>query len=407
MFYTKSFIKTLKETTRGAHSVNQALLERGSFIVQVGSGIFAYLPLGYKVYGKIRKIIVKELNKIGVQEVYLPVLHQAELWKKSGRFEEIGDELIKIRVGKTDEFVLAMTHEEVITNMASKKIQNFQDLPFTLGQISKKIRNEVRPRGGLIRLKEFDMQDAYSFHADADQLDKTFNDFIKSYETIFQLAGLNPIIVEADSGIMGGGDSREFMLPTPVGEDRIYVCPKCKKGFSKEIVPEERVCPNDKVNLKEEKAIELGHIFKLGTKYSEKLNLEFIDQDGKKKPVLMGCYGIGLDRLIAAIIEKNHDEFGIIWPKKVAPIDVYLIDLKGNRGKEIYENLEKEGIKVLFDDRKASAGVKFADADLLGIPNRLVISERSLKEEKIEIKERGSKESRLIDIDKISTELRK
>ncbi len=266
MFYTKSFIKTLKETPRGAHSVNQALLERGSFIVQVGSGIFAYLPLGYKVYGKIRKIIVKELNKIGVQEVYLPVLHPAELWKKSGRFEEIGDELIKIRVGKTDEFVLAMTHEEVITNMASKKIQNFQDLPFTLGQISKKIRNEVRPRGGLIRLKEFDMQDAYSFHADADQLDKTFNDFIKSYETIFQLAGLNPIIVEADSGIMGGGDSREFMLPTPVGEDRIYVCPKCKKGFSKEIVPEERVCPNDKVNLKEEKAIELGHIFKLGTK---------------------------------------------------------------------------------------------------------------------------------------------
>ena len=382
-------------------------MERGSFIAQVGSGIFAYLPLGYKVYEKIRKIIVKELNKIGVQEVYLPVLHPAELWKKSGRFEEIGDELIKIRVGKTDEFVLAMTHEEVITNMASKKIQNFQDLPFTLGQISKKIRNEVRPRGGLIRLKEFDMQDAYSFHADADQLDKTFNNFIKSYETIFQLVGLNPIIVEAGSGIMGGGDSKEFMLPTPAGEDRIYVCPKCKKGFSKEIVPEEKVCPNDKVNLKEEKAIELGHIFKLGTKYSEKLNLEFIDQDGKKKPVLMGCYGIGLDRLIAAVVEENHDESGIIWPKKVAPHDVYLIDLEGNRGKVIYENLEKEGIKVLFDDRKVSAGVKFADADLLGIPNRLVISERSLKEEKIEIKERDSKESRLIDIDKISTELRR
>jgi len=396
MLYSKSFIKTQRETPRGANSINQALLERGSYISQVGSGIFAYLPLGYRVYEKVRRIIIEELNNIGCQEVSLPTLHPAELWKKSGRFEEIGEELFKINTGKEAEFVLAMTHEEVITPMAKVKIQSAADLPFTLNQISKKIRNEVRPRGGLIRLKEFNMQDAYSFHADKESLDKTFEDFVGAYKKIFARLGLKVISVEADPGMMGGSDSREFTVINSSGEDRVLVCEKCDKAYYPEIASKEKCsCGGE---LKEEKGIELAHIFKLGTRYSEKFDLNFVDRDGKSKPVLMGCYGIGLDRLIAAVVEESHDEKGIIWPKEIAPFDVYLIDLEGNRGKEIYEKLTKEGIEVLYDDREVSAGVKFSDADLLGIPYRIVTSAKT--KEKIELKERNQKETKLVDIDR-------
>ncbi|OGD56230.1 hypothetical protein A2V71_02805 [Candidatus Berkelbacteria bacterium RBG_13_40_8] len=402
MLYTKTFIKTKRETPRGANSTNQALLERGSFIYQVGSGIFSYLPLGYRVYEKVRRIIVEELDKIGCQEVALPTLHPAELWKKSGRFEEIGEELFKINTGKEAEFVLAMTHEEVITPMAKLKIQSAADLPFTLNQISKKIRNEVRPRGGLIRLKEFNMQDAYSFHADQESLDKTFDDFVGAYEKIFQALGLKVISVEADPGMMGGSDSREFTVINSSGEDRVLMCQKCDKTYNAEIASKEKCsCGGE---LKEEKGIELAHIFKLGSRYSEKFDLNFVDGSGKSKPVLMGCYGIGLDRLIAAVVEESHDEAGIIWPKEIAPFDVYLIDLEGSRGKLIYDKLIKEGVEVLYDDRGVSAGVKFSDADLLGIPYRIVTSVKT--KEKIEIKQRNQKETRLVDIDKITTELR-
>lgn len=403
MQYTKSFIKTQRETPRGANSINQALLERGSFIYQVGSGIFAYLPLGYKVYEKVKNIIVEELNEIGCQEMMLPVLHPSDLWKKSGRFSEIGNELFKINTDKEAEFVLAMTHEEVVTPLSQIKINSASDLPFTLNQISKKIRNEIRPRGGLIRLKEFNMQDAYSFHADEESLNKTFEDFIEAYKKIFERVGLKAIMVEADSGMMGGKGSREFMVINPAGEDRVLICEKCEKAFNGEIAPKSNKCSCGG-NLKEEKGIELAHIFKLGTKYSEKFDLNFIDKDGKQKPVLMGCYGIGLDRLIGAVVEENHDEAGIIWPEEIAPFDVYLIDLEGNKGQEINKKLTEEGIEVLFDDRDVSAGVKFSDADLLGVPYRIVTSAKT--EERIEIKARNQKETKLVDIDKIIAELR-
>lgn len=405
MLYSKSFLKTIRETPKGANSVNQALLERGAFVSQVGSGIFAYLPLGYRVYEKIRRIIVDHLEKIGVQEVSLPLLNPASLWEKTGRLSEIGEELIKIKTGKDDEFVLAMTHEEVVTAVAAKYIQTYQDLPVILGQISKKIRNEFRPRGGLIRLKEFNMQDAYSFHADQGSLDQTFDSFIKAYEEIFKTIGLKPVVVEAAAGMMGGGDSREFMLISEAGEDKVLVCPKCQRAWNSELAPQGGICSFDKETLQEQKAIELAHIFKLGTKYSESLDLQFTDVQGQKKPVLMGCYGIGLDRLMAAVVESCHDEAGIIWPKTIAPFKVYLIDLEKSQGEKVYHELQESGFSVLFDDRDVSAGVKFADADLLGIPLRLVISQKSLAEGKVEIKERDQKESRLIDIDKICEQL--
>ncbi|KKQ73824.1 MAG: Prolyl-tRNA synthetase, partial [Berkelbacteria bacterium GW2011_GWB1_38_5] len=268
MRYSKSLIKTLKETPKGVTSTNQALLERGSFIYQVGSGIFAYMPLGFLVFEKIRKIIIDELNKIGCQEVSLPILHPSELWKTSGRFSEIGPELLKVNTDKEAEFVLAMTHEEVITPLAKSKIQSFTDLPFCLNQISKKIRFEARPRGGLIRLREFTMQDAYSFHANQKQLDETFETFIDAYKKIFEKIGLEVIIVQADSGIMGGSDSMEFMALSEVGEDTVLICPKCQKAFNLE-TKEDKKCPDDGEDLKIEKAIEMAHVFNLGTKYSD------------------------------------------------------------------------------------------------------------------------------------------
>lgn len=402
MQYSKSFIKTQKETPTGAQSTNQALLERGSFIYQVGSGIFAYQPLGFLVYEKILQIIREELNNIGCQEVLLPVLHPAELWKTSGRFSEIGTELLKVNASKEAEFVLAMTHEEVMTPLAKSKIQSLADLPFTLNQISKKIRYEPRPRGGLIRLRDFNMQDAYSFHASEEQMDKTFDDFIEAYKKIFERVGLKAIMVEAASGMMGGSDSREFMAITPAGEDRVWVC-ECGKAYNAEVAPENHQCICGK-NLKEEKGIELAHIFKLRDRYSSKFGLNFTDEKGKLQPVLMGCYGLGLDRLMAAIVETNFDEAGIIWPETIAPAQVYLIDLEGSHGEELYTKLQDQGIEVLFDDRNVSAGIKFSDADLLGVPYRLVISEKTLKEEKVEIKKRYQKEEKLVDLDKISLE---
>lgn len=403
MKYSKSFIKTKKETPRGANSINQALLERGSFIYQVGSGIFAYKPLGYKVYEKICKIVLEELDKIGCQTVSLPILHPSELWKTSGRFQEIGDELLKVNTSREAEFVLAMTHEEVITPMAKDNIKSAVDLPFTLNQISKKIRYEARPRGGMIRLRDFNMQDAYSFHATEEQLDKTFNDFIEAYKKIFERIGIKAVMVEADSGIMGGGDSREFMVLTPAGEDRVLSCEKCGKAINAEVSPEGNKCSCGE-NLKEERGIELAHIFKLRDKYSEKFELNFTDEKGASKPVLMGCYGIGLDRLVGAVAETSNDEYGLKWPKSIAPVVAYLIDLEGTKGEEAYKQLEDAGIDVLFDDRDVSAGIKFSDADLLGIPYRLVLSEKNKGQ--VEVKKRGEKDVVLTSVDSIVEKLR-
>lgn len=401
MKYSKSLIKTKKETPHGVVSINQALLERGSFISQLGSGIYSYLPLGAKVFFKVQDIITHHLDKLGVQHVSLPSLHPAELWQQSGRFDEIDSELVKLSLNKKDDFVLAMTHEEAITKMVSSYIKNGQDMPFIVNQISKKIRNELRPRGGLIRLKEFTMQDAYSFHTTREDLDKTFKSFAKTYEAIFKDLELNVLQVKAASGIMGGTDSVEFMVVNSAGEDKIWVCPKCQQAFNDEVISGEKVCSACKENLKQEKAIELAHIFKLGTKYSEKLDLKISDEKGADKYVFMGCYGIGIDRLIGTVVEVCHDEAGIIWPEKIAPIKVYLIDLEGSKGKDVYDNLTQAGVDVLFDDRDLSAGIKFADADLLGVPYRIVISDKTLKENKVEVKKRHQKEPYLTNLDEI------
>lgn len=385
MRLSKLFTKTLREKPKDAVAASHILLVRGGFVAQLSSGIYSFLPLGFRVLKNIENLIRQELDKIGALEVSMPILHPAEIWKKTGRWHEIGKELWKIKSHEGDEMVLSMTHEEAIAEMASHYISTFRDFPLLLNQFQVKFRDEERPRGGLLRLKEFIMQDAYSFDRSEKELDETYQKIFKAYLNIFKKLDLKVIPVEAAPGIMGGGESHEFMLPADIGEDK--------------------VTSSENGNIIEKRAIELGHIFKLGVKYSEPFNIYFEDEDGKKKIAVMGSYGIGLDRLMAAVVEIHNDENGIIWPESIAPYKVHLISLdQKEKAEKIYSDLQKFGIDVLYDDRgDKTAGEKFADTDLIGCPVRIVVSKKTLEKDSIELKRRNEKDSKLVKL----TEVRK
>lgn len=377
MRQSQIFSKTLRETPKDAEAISHIYLTRGSFIRQLSSGLFSFLPLGFTVLKKIEQIIREELNKIGVQEMVMPVVHPAEIWKKTGRYNEIGKELWRLKAQGGQDLVLSMTHEESMAEIASKYIENYNDLPVYLNQFQIKLRNEARPRGGLLRLREFIMQDAYSFDMDENGLDKTYNKFFKAYQNIFKRLSLKVVPVKADSGIMGGQESHEFMMPAEIGEDK----------------------------LDGKNAIELGHIFKLGAKYSKPFNIYFTNENGKKELAVMGSYGIGIDRLMAAIVEVYHDNNGIIWPESVTPFKFHLIELKSSNSvvkketEKIYKMLIDKKAEVLYDDRGGkSAGEKFADSDLIGIPIRLVISEKTLAKNSVELKYRKTGKINLVKI---------
>ncbi len=550
---TRAFIHTLYEVPKDAEVVSHVLLLRGGYIYPVAAGIYALLPLGHRVVENISIIVREEMNRIDGVELTMPVLNPAELWKETGRYYDIGDELIRLKDRKQREFVLAMTHEEVVTDIARKFIRSYRDLPFMLYQIQTKIRDEARPRAGVIRLREFLMKDAYSFHGDFNDLDKYYPKVYEAYRRIFERCGLRTAAIEADSGIMGGSGSHEFMLESPNGEDQFVICSLCGyqanteraigvkpgveglddissapplekvhtpgvktisdlmkffeidrgkfiksvayladgrlvlaairgdfeisetklrnrlKAIKMEIAPEEiliekgyhpgflspigindpsvevlidssleypammvaganeedyhyknvvpgrdfdnsrtvdiaevregDVCARcGKGKLEIRRGIELGHTFKLGTKYTDEksMNVTYLDDQGREQRVVMGCYGIGIERLMAAVVEKWHDENGIIWPVSVAPYDVYLIVIgKGESEKTLGERLYSElnsKFEVLWDDRQESPGVKFKDADLIGIPFRLVVSTKLMKENAVEIKVRQSGE---------------
>lgn len=381
MRQSQIFGKTLREAPKDAEAISHIYLSRGGFIRQLSSGLFSFLPLGFIVLKKLEQVIREELNKIGAQEMIMPVIHPAEIWKKTGRYHEIGKELWRLKSQGGQELVLSMTHEESMADIAARFIQNYDDLPLLLNQFQIKLRNEARPRGGLLRLREFIMQDAYSFDRDEKELDKTYKKVFSAYQNIFKRLNIKAAPIKADSGIMGGDESHEFMMPADIGEDK----------------------------LNGKRAIELGHTFKLGVKYSKPFNICFVDKNGKKKFAIMGSYGIGLDRLMAAIVEVHNDKNGIIWPEEVAPFKVHLIELLGKEKKnavkkeaeKIYITLIDKGVEVLYDDRDdKTAGEKFADADLIGIPIRLVISEKTLAKDSIEIKKRNELKTSLIQIRK-------
>jgi prolyl-tRNA synthetase len=560
MRLSKLFGKTQKETPAEAETASHRLLLRAGMIHQVAAGVYAYLPLGWRVLKKIADIIRDEMDKAGGQELMMPVLQPLELWQETGRDKAFGRGLFTLTDRRERRLVLGPTHEEVVTLLASRNVQSYRDLPLLLYQIQTKFRDEPRPRGGLIRVREFSMKDLYSFDTDEEGLDKSYKRMLQAYQNIYTRCGLPSLLVEADSGAIGGKDSHEFMVVAEDGEDEIIYCQKCKyaanvekaqsvkskvgggellareevatpgagsieevagffkippshtlkavfyiadgrlvfvvvrgdievnevklknalvctdlrfatedeviqagivagaaspigiKGFK--IIADDSItsgtnfvagankpethlknvnyprdfkadlitdiaqahageeCPRCGGKLSSTRGIEVGHVFKLGTFLSQKLGALFIDADGKSRPIIMGCYGIGLDRLLAAAIELNHDDKGITWPLSIAPYHIYLCSLRPENpdvaaaAEKAYNDLEAQGLEVLFDDRNESPGVKFNDADLLGIPIRVTVSPRTLEKNSAEIKRRTEKESQLVPLEGISGKLK-
>jgi len=394
MLYSKAFIHTLKEDPKDIEAISHRLLIRGSFIYMVSSGIYAYLPLGYKVLSKISNIIRKHMNSVGAQELLMSAIQPIELWKKTNRDKDLKDIMFRFKDRKNRELCLGPTHEEEITEIAKKYISSYKQLPTVLYQIQVKFRDEPRPRFGLIRGCEFIMKDAYSFDIDQNGLDEIYNKMFFAYQEIFKECGLNFISMEADTGFIGGTLSHEFMAEALIGEDILFYCKSCNNYFKKDI------CPNCNIKLQEKRMIELGHIFKLGTKYSQTQGAFFLDKDKKQKPIIMGCYGIGVSRLLPAIIEQNNDSKGIIWPKNVAPYDLVILVLDNNLLRdalEIKDILFKKNLEVLIDDRDESSGVKFNDALLLGFPYILVLGKNYLKLKKIDLEIRKTNEKLSLD----------
>jgi len=391
MLWSKDFIPTLKETPQEAESLGHQLMLRAGLVRMLIAGVYSYLPLGLKVLNNIQKIIREELNSCGASELLLPALQPQELWIKSGRDKDMGEVLIRFVDRRGRNICLGPTHEEVITDLVKNHITSYKQLPLVLYQIQTKFRDEIRPRFGLIRACEFIMKDAYSFDADESGLDKNYKTISNAYKRIFKRCGLNILTTEADPGVMGGNASHEFMAPAQDGEDLVLLCPKCKSAKPLKEAGDQS-CPKCNVQLEKINTIELGHIFKLGTKYSSVLGANFIDAQSQQKPIIMGCYGIGVSRLVSAIIAQNHDKDGIVWPKEISPYQVIILPLDttdrkimGKAGK-VYKELEQDGMEVLFDDRSVSAGVKFKDADLLGISLQIIIGRESLKKNTLELK---------------------
>jgi len=401
MRQSQLFTKTKRESPKDEESISARLLIRAGFIDKTMAGVYTFLPLGWRVFKKIENIIRKEIEALGGQEILMPSLQPKQNWDKTGRWETY-DSLFKFTsfYSKID-YALGPTHEEIISPLLAKFIFSYKDLPKYVFQIQNKFRDEKRAKSGLLRGREFFMKDLYSFHKDEADLDKYYEKVKTTYQKIFKIVGLGDLTyLTYASGGTFSKYSHEFQTITPAGEDIIYICDKCGIAINKEIISEQNACPVcGNKNLKEEKAIEVGNIFKLKTKYSAPFNLKYKDEKGIENDVIMGCYGMGLNRLIGAIVEIHHNEKGIIWPEVVAPFKAHLMLLNNelgirNKADKIYESLQKAGVEVLYDDRKeATTGEKFNDADLIGIPYRLVISEKTGN--KIEIKERSGKKTRL------------
>jgi prolyl-tRNA synthetase len=535
-------IPTLREIPADAEAASHILMLRAGYIRQLAAGLYIYLPLGLRVMEKINKILREEMNAIGVQEITMPVLHPAEVWQETGRWYEIGDEMFRLKDRSGRDMCLGMTHEEIMTWLAGKELRSYRDLPQMWYQIQAKLRDEARPKSGVLRTREFLMKDSYSFDADEDGLERSYQLHEEAYHRIFSRCGLRFYKVESDPGMMGGAISHEFMAPSQAGEDEVVLCSSCgyavnielaislpkrlevvdwkfeevytpekrtveevskflklgpeyfiksillitdngpvlalvrgdqelhekklnsiigkyrpaQKGEVKEILgvesgfigpmnhkiriiadmslkdgiyvsgankphyhargirpgkdftaewydlhiaKEDDLCRRCSATLKIERVIEIGNTFRLGTKYSVPLKAFYLDEKGQEKPIIMGSYGIGPARIAAAAIEQNHDKDGIIWPESIAPFDVEILPLNMKDVKtveaaeKLYSDITEKGAEVLLDDRDERAGVKFKDADLIGIPTQIIIGEKNLKDGLVEIKDRKTKEA--------------
>ena len=550
MRFSNMFIPTLRDVPADAEAISHILMLRAGFVRQLASGLYIYLPLGWRVMNRINKIIREEMDAIGGQEVSMPVLHPAEVWQQTGRWDAIGDEMFRLKDRTGRDMCLGMTHEEIMTWLASREIRSYRDLPQIWYQIQTKLRDEARPKSGILRTREFTMKDSYSFDVSEEALEKSYTLHADAYHRIYERCGLSFFMVESDPGMMGGAVSHEFMAPSPAGEDQVALCKGCGYSANVELAlsaplknspvdwqaeevhtPEKRTVqevsnflklspsyflksilvisdngpvlalvrgdqelhekklaqvignhrPAQKAEVKEilgveagfigpmgqtirmvsdkslmdglfvsgankphyhmkgikagrdfqaewhdvhiakegdhcvrcggplqiERVIEIGNIFKLGTKYSMPLKAVFLDENGQEKPIIMGSYGIGPARIAAAAIEQNNDKDGMIWPESISPFDIEILPLNIKDAKTmetteaLYKDLTGKGFEVLMDDRDERAGVKFKDADLIGIPAQIIIGEKNLKEGLLELKKRRTKEAVRVKVEEV------
>ena len=387
---------TYKETPVDAELTSHQLMLRAGLIKKLASGLFSWMPIGLKVLRKIERIVREEMDRSGAYEVSMPAIQPADLWQETGRWEAYGNLLLKMEDRQGRLFCFGPTHEEVITDIVRNELKTYRQMPVNFYQIQTKFRDEIRPRFGVMRAREFLMKDAYSFHLDQPSLDLEYENMGATYNTIFTRLGLDFRKVRANSGEIGGSLSHEYHVLADSGEDEVGYCDEENYAANVEMI-EGNTAPNGG-KLSFTRGIEVGHIFQLGDKYSKSMNCTVLNDKGDSIYPLMGCYGIGISRIMASSIEQNHDESGIIWPEPLAPFQIIIVALNNKtedttltKSREIYHQLLESGYEVLLDDRNERAGVKFADADLLGIPKRLIVSERGLDNQTIELNFRDGK----------------
>jgi prolyl-tRNA synthetase len=405
-------LATLKENPADAEVISHQLMLRAGMVRRLAAGLYTWLPLGLRVLRKVENIVRDEMDKSGAQEILMPAVQPAELWQESGRWDQYGPELLRFKDRHDREFCYGPTHEEIITHLIRNEIRSYKQLPVNLYQIQTKFRDEIRPRFGIMRGREFLMKDSYSFHLEQSSLDETYELMYETYTNIFNRLGLKFRAVLADNGNIGGSRSHEFHVLAESGEDAIAYSTTGDYAANVEVfedgVKAGDPSPDGKSVLDIARGIEVGHIFQLGDKYAKAMGASVLDEDGKSATLIMGCYGIGVSRLVAATIEQNHDKNGIIWPEAIAPFSVALLPMnmhKSQRVREaaedLYNKLQAVGVDVLFDDRKERPGVMFANAELMGIPHRIVIGERGLDKAEVEYKGRLDEKSQNISIDRI------
>jgi len=406
MRLSQLFTKTLREAPADEMALNAQFLIRGGFVYKNSAGIYTFLPLGWRVAQKVIQIIREEMDAIGGQEMFMPALVEKKYMEPTNRWNLDVGFFAKGLNDKEANYVLGWSHEEVLTAIATKYINSYKDLPFAAYQIQTKFRNEARAKSGLLRGREFMMKDLYSFHTDEKDLYQYYEKVKEAYFKIFERCGLKSIYTLAAGGVFTISNTHEFQVLSAVGEDTILLCSECEYAENMDMskLKEGSPCPKCGGKMIEEKSIEVGNIFPLGTKYSDAINLVFADEKGNKNPVVMGSYGIGISRLMATIVEIYNDTAGIVWPESVAPYKVHLIvlDDKKEEAEKVYQDLAGKGVEVLYDDRDdESAGEKFADADLIGCPIRIVVSKKTLDKGSVEIKRRNKKNTELIPMNNI------
>ncbi len=419
MLLSKYFLPTLKDNPLDAKIISHQLMIRAGMIRQTASGIYSWLPLGLKVLRKVENVIRQEMDNSGALEILMPTIQPAELWQESGRYNAYGKEMLRIKDRHDRDLLYGPTHEEVVTDLFRKNISSYKDLPKNLYQIHWKFRDEIRPRFGLMRGREFLMKDSYSFDVNEEEAKKTYYLIYETYFKIFRKLGLSAIALKADTGAIGGDLSHEFHILADTGESAIYYDKKLDEILAKKDISlddtkdiyamaddlhDPKNCPINQENLAVKRGIEVGHIFNFGDKYSKSMKASLLGKDGKEFYPNMGSYGIGVSRVVAAAIEANHDENGIIWPQEIAPFDVIIINIAPKNQdcvdicQKIYQKLTDQGKEVLIDDSNQTLGQKFANADLIGVPKQIIVGPKLLVDSKYEVKYRASGKKEILEL---------